>query len=50
MLIGINLIGIHVPHVIFFGVIITAFLLTFVIHYINKVKSTKEEVAAGKDQ
>lgn len=41
MFIGINLIGIHISHTLFFGIIIAAFLITFVIHYINMKKKAK---------
>lgn len=49
MLIAIPMINIHVPHAIFFGVIILAFAITFIIHFINKGKVAKEEVAATKE-
>ncbi len=48
MFLGINAIGIHIPHMIFFAILIMAFLSTFVIHYINKGKAPKDEVPLPK--
>lgn len=40
--------GYHLHHLVFFGILILAFLGTFVVHYINVQKSAREEVAATK--
>jgi YkoY family integral membrane protein len=41
--------GFHLDHIVFFGIIIGAFLLTFVIHYINKGRAAVSETAATKE-
>ncbi|MFZ3589690.1 TerC family protein [Bacillus sp. DJP31] len=44
-----SIFGFHLDHLMFFAVIIGAFLLTFVIHYYNKSKATINEAAASKE-
>ncbi|MGM9925391.1 MAG: TerC family protein [Bacillus sp. (in: firmicutes)] len=41
--------GVHVPHELFFIIILGAFIITFIIHYINKGKNQKSETAASKE-
>ncbi|OEH91956.1 TerC family protein [Bacillus solimangrovi] len=41
--------GFHVEHSTFFGVLILTFAATFVLHYRNKRKQAKKEVAATKE-
>lgn len=41
--------GFHLSHIAFFVILIVAFLLTFVVHYINKAKLAKQEIAASKE-
>ncbi|MDW2884629.1 DUF475 domain-containing protein [Exiguobacterium artemiae] len=43
--------GFHLPHLVFFAILIGAFLMTFVIHYVEKNKknnASEKESAAGK--
>ncbi|SDM88867.1 TerC family protein [Bacillus sp. OK048] len=40
--------GFHLHHLVFFGLLILAFLGTFVVHHFNKQKSAEGEVAATK--
>ncbi|QED48163.1 TerC family protein [Cytobacillus dafuensis] len=37
--------GYELDHLVFFGILIMAFLLTFVIHYINKRKNAEDDIA-----
>ncbi|WP_026829438.1 DUF475 domain-containing protein [Exiguobacterium artemiae] len=43
--------GFHLPHLVFFAILIGAFLMTFVIHYVEKnkkIRASEKESAAGK--
>jgi len=40
MFVSIDFIGIHISHSLFFGIIAVTFLLTFVVHFINKKKQS----------
>lgn len=40
----------EMPHVVFFGIIIAAFVVTFIIHYFNKQKQVQEQTAASKEE
>lgn len=40
----------EMPHSVFFIIIIAAFAVTFVIHYINKQKQVREQTAASKEE
>ncbi len=42
--------GFHLSHSVFFLIILGAFLVTFIIHYVNKMKQIKAEVAASKEE
>lgn len=42
--------GFHLPHEVFFLIIVLAFAITFAIHYMKKPKTAKEEVAASEDK
>jgi predicted tellurium resistance membrane protein TerC len=40
----------EMPHVYFFGIIIAAFVVTFIIHFMNKQKQVREQTAASKEE
>ncbi|MCY8795092.1 TerC family protein [Bacillus inaquosorum] len=40
----------EMPHSVFFIIIIAAFAVTFIIHYINKQKQVREQTAASKEE
>lgn len=42
--------GFELDHIVFFGILLFAFLCTFVIHYFNKRKAEHNEIAAGKEK
>ena len=45
--------GIHVPHELFFVIVVLAFAITFVIHYVKQAKAAKagnEEIAASNEE
>lgn len=44
---ALTIVHIEIPHLIFFLIIITAFVITFIIHYINRNKHHGEEQAAA---
>ncbi|MFS0780475.1 TerC family protein [Bacillus sp. 1P06AnD] len=46
----ISVFGYELPHAYFFLIIVMAFVITFVIHYVNKSKAAKEETAAAKEE
>jgi len=41
---------IEMPHSVFFIILIIAFAVTFIIHYMNKQKAVKEQTAASKEE
>lgn len=41
--------GFELDHLVFFGILIFAFLCTFIIHYHNKRKDGQNEIVAGKE-
>ncbi|WP_407271284.1 TerC family protein [Radiobacillus sp. PE A8.2] len=49
---GASVIGIHIHHLLFFGILIIAFLITFIIHYYNKSESriARKEIASSKEK
>ncbi len=52
---GLSTFGVHIHHLLFFGVLIAAFLITFIIHYYNTKNGKHEsdslkEVAASKEK
>lgn len=40
----------EMPHSVFFIIIIAAFAVTLIIHYINKQKQVREQTAASKEE
>ncbi|WP_335869878.1 TerC family protein [Bacillus sp. 2205SS5-2] len=44
-----SIFGLHLEHLYFFLILIVAFGATFVVHYVNKPKNAKEEVASTKE-
>lgn len=47
---GVGVVGIEIPHLVFFGILIVAFLVTFIVHYYNKRKTVQQEIAATKEE
>lgn len=38
-----GVVGVHISHYVFFGILLIAFAATFVVHYMNKKKETQKE-------
>jgi YkoY family integral membrane protein len=45
-----SIFGYELDHYVFFGILIAAFIITFIIHFINKNKKVSEEVASSKEK
>lgn len=44
-----SIFGFELDHYVFFAILIAAFIITFIIHFINKNKKVSEEIAATKE-
>ncbi|WP_445487547.1 TerC family protein [Niallia sp. 03133] len=44
-----SIFGFELNHYVFFAILILAFIITFIIHFINKNKNISEEIASTKD-
>ncbi|WP_042455485.1 TerC family protein [Neobacillus dielmonensis] len=42
--------GLHIDHLVFFGILILAFLATFIVHYRNEKKKIQTETATAKEK
>lgn len=46
---GASVFGFELHHLVFFGILIAAFLITFVVHFFNRKASVRHEIAATKE-
>ncbi|HEO8419066.1 TerC family protein [Niallia sp. FSL W8-0635] len=45
-----SIFGFELDHYVFFAILIAAFIITFIIHFINKNKKISEEIASTKEE
>ncbi|WP_400241414.1 TerC family protein [Niallia sp. JL1B1071] len=45
-----SIFGFELDHYVFFAILIAAFIITFIIHFINKNKKVSEEIASSKEE